>query len=138
VATPAQCITGLETRLNTITGINVTGYHADKVSVPAAAVGLPEEIEYHLTMASGFTRDEFVIRVYVTRATDRSAQADLAAYLAETGSKSVKAAVEADKTLGLADTDAVVTGARNIGVYTVGDTDYIGAEFVVQVTTRGV
>lgn len=138
MATVAQLITGLETRLATIEGLRVTGFHADKVSVPAGAVGLPDSIDYDTTMARGIDSYVFTIRIYVTRAEDRNSQATLGTYLSPTGAMSVKAAVEGDRTLGCTGTDCRVSDAGGIGVYEVGGQNYAGAELIVRVTTPGV
>jgi hypothetical protein len=123
---------GLATRLATITGLRSFAYIPDAVAVPCAIVGLPG-IDYLQAMRSNIVRGEFPVRVLVSRASDRAGQGALLDYMDPTGTKSVKAALDADNTLGGAASFAVLTSCKPPGVYTIGGVDYLGVEFLIDV-----
>lgn len=123
---------GLATRVDTITGLRVYAYPADAVSVPAAVIAFPDEVTYDDTMARGADRVTIPVHVLVGKVSDRASAAKLNAYLAGSGASSIKAAIEADKTLsGAADTTRV-TEATVTGV-TVGGVELLSATFLVEV-----
>jgi hypothetical protein len=123
---------GLGVRLATITGLRVFDFVPDSFSPPAAVVSLPQMVEYDLTMARGADRGSFQVYVLVGKASDRSARDQLAAYIAGTGSSSVKTAIEAGKTLGGAAHSTRVTGA-SVSVVTTAGSEFLTAIFDVDV-----
>jgi hypothetical protein len=135
MADVAAIRTGLRTRLATISGLR-TPLGFDKVETPAAQVG-EVEIEYDKTMGRGLDELTFKIRVYASRADDRSGQDKLDGYLKGSGSTSVKAAIEGDRTLGGTAQTLRVTGVSGYGVYEVAGMAYVGAEFTVTVWATG-
>lgn len=132
MATLAQLRDGLAARLQTIPGLRTSAWQPDAVRPPIAYV-LPDRIDYDLNANRGADTSVFLIGVVVGRADDRASQRTLDAYVF--GSGSVKAAIEADRTLGgVADTCRVVE-MRNYGNVTVGEQVYLGCEFVVEVVS---
>lgn len=127
---------GLATNLATITGLRVSSFAADKVSVPAAVVG-EVRIEFDKTFGRGLDEFEVKVRVYASRADDRAGQDKLDGYLAGSGSGSVKAALESDRTLGGVAQTLRVTDVDGYGVYEVAGMQYVGAEFTVTVWAAG-
>lgn len=127
---------GLATRLATITGMRTSSHVADAVSVPHASIAL-EGITFDLSMGRGLDQLDFTVRVYASRATDRAGQKSLFSYLSGSGAKSVKAAINGDRTLGGVAADTHVSAVSNIGVYEAGGTDYYGADFTVTVYATG-
>lgn len=123
---------GLGVRLATISGLRVFDFVPDSFSPPAAIISLPGTVEYDLTMARGADRGSFQVYLLVGKVSDRSARDQLAAYLAGTGSLSVKAAVEAGKTLGGAAQSTRVTSA-SVQVVSSAGTDFLAAVFDVDV-----
>lgn len=92
------------------------------------------ELEYHKTFsaARGLTELTFTCGVYATNSDE--GRKILVALLAETGSRSVPAALEADKTLAGACKTLLVQRVRGAyRLYTVGETDYLGAMIDVKV-----
>ena len=98
---------------------------------PPQAVILPDRIEYDLDMGRGADTFFFLVTVIVGRADDRAAQNNLDRFVS--GSDSIKAAIEADMTLGGVVNFARVTEMTNYRQINVGDTIYLGAEFEVEV-----
>jgi len=109
--TPNGVRAGLGTALDTITGLRVFDYVPDSLSPPAAVVE-PLEVDYDEAMRRGLDFYRAFILIIVGRMSDRSSQDRLDAYVAGSGASSVKAALEADKSLGGACLTLQVTSAR--------------------------
>jgi hypothetical protein len=123
---------GLSTRLATITGLRTAAYIPDD-PMPPMAIVVPQGITYDTTMGRGMDEYEFSILVLGSRVSDRAGQLAMDAYCNPSGSSSIKAAIEADKTLGGSAFDCRVREMRNLSQTTVGDQQYLSAEFVVTV-----
>ena len=100
----------LANALKVIPGLQVSPYLMANATPPCAQVTRGPVI-YDLTMQDGLQRPNFTIIVYVALVSDLGSQKLLDRYLAATGSLSVKAALEADTTLGGLVQDLHVTGA---------------------------
>lgn len=109
--TPTGVRTGLGTALDTIAGLRVFDYVPDSLSPPAAVVE-PLEVDFDEAMQRGLDFYRAFILVIVGRMSDRSSQDRLDAYVAGSGASSVKAALEANRTLGGACSTLQVTSAR--------------------------
>lgn len=129
----AALVDGLSANLGTVDKLRVQAEILDTVPIPCAIVGPPTSIDYDAVMARGADVYVFAVRVLVARASERSAQRALFAYASGTGSKSIKAAIESDPTLGGSADSVRVASAGNIGVYGYGEADYLGIEFTVEV-----
>lgn len=129
----ADLIDGLAANLATVDKLRVQGEILDTVPIPCAIVGPPTGIEYDAVMARGADLYTFTVRVLVARASERASQKALFGYASGTGAKSIKAAIESDKTLGGAADSVAVLSAGNLGVYGYGEADYLGIEFTVEV-----
>ena len=121
---------GIATRLSTISGLRVSDYWRDDPRPPMAMV-LPDRVEYDLNANRGADTYIFVISVLVSRADDRAAQDNVDQYIV--GPNSVKAAIEADRTLDGTANTCRVTEMRNYGQVVVGDTIYLQVEFELEV-----
>jgi len=136
VASLSSMRTGLQTRLATITGLNAYDKAPGTVVVPAA-FPMPGPIEFDETMGRGSDLYTFRVRLLVQRSTETYAQEDLDAYLAGSGSSSIKAAIEGDETLsGVADWTRV-TGVPVYGDIEHNGISYLGADFIVEVNVDG-
>lgn len=121
---------GLATRMATIDGLRVSSFVPDAPRPPIAIV-LPQRIEFDLNAQRGADRYFLRVMLLVSRADDRASQANLDAYVV--GAGSIKAAIEADRTLGGAADTCRVTSLDNYNYVPVGDTLYLGADFNVEV-----
>lgn len=106
--TPTGVRAGLATALDAISGLRTFEYVPDSLAVPAAVVE-PLEVTYHQAQQNGLTEYRAYILVIVGRMSDRSSQARLDAYVDTSGTSSIKAALEADRTLGGACSTLTVT-----------------------------
>lgn len=132
---------GLKTRLDTISGLRAHAFVTGDV-VPPAAVVIPGDpsrknamaINYDCTMGRGSDDFIFTVLLIVSNKVERVSQDALDAYLDGSGATSVKAAIEADGTLGGIAHFTNVTGVRDYGAVSYGGQTYVGAEIMVEVT----
>lgn len=131
-ATVNQILDGLVARLNTIAGLRCYDRPADIQAVPSAYIML-ESIDYQGSFALGNAQHQMTVTVVVGRISDRAAYQSLSDYCATTGTKSIRAAIEADRTLGGNAQTLVVQRADNVRALTQGDADYLAVDFAVLV-----
>ena len=127
-----QLRTGLATNLATISGLRTANLIPDQVNPPIAII-TPETITYDTAFARGLDEYAFTILVVVHRVAERSAQSSLDAFCNPTGSTSIKTAIESDRSLGGTAQTLRVTNLRTYQALSVGDVDYLAAEFSVVV-----
>ena len=124
---------GIATNLENISSITVFGFVPDSIEPPTAVVGVVDTLEYDSTMARGADTYNIPVFLYVSRIDAQDSQDTLDAFLASSGSSSVKAQVESDITLGGQAQSVRVVEADNYGVYTINNIDYLGVEFMIEV-----
>lgn len=107
---------GVAARLQTIRGLQASARILVNPTLPTAYV-LPGDIDFHQTMGDGHSDWHLTIELQVGTVSDIGAQDTLDALISETGAKSVKAAIEAEPTLGGLVDDLVVQGVRDYGLF---------------------
>ena len=122
----------LGARLVGVTGLRVYDYTSDQANPPAAIISLPKTVDYDAVMGRGADRIVIPVTVLVGRVSDRAARDALGAFIAGSGSSSIKQAIEGDPTLGGAAQTTRVTEAT-VDVVTIQAVDYLGASFDVEV-----
>jgi len=85
-------------------------------------------VQYDQAFQGGMVIYTFTITVIVGRVSERTAQTRLNAY-ASTGAGGVKAALQSDKTLSGSAYDVRLQEMTNIGAITLGEQQYLAAEF---------
>lgn len=120
-------------QLRTIVGVNVFGYPADKVEPPAVIVGYPE-VDFDQTYVRGMDRWNVPVWVVVGKVDDRSARSALSPFCSGSGIASVKAALD-DGTW--TECDVVTVKSWLVTTVTIAGTDYLAAEFSVDVVGSG-
>jgi len=123
---------GLATSLKTIPGLRVSATIPDQINPPQAVVQL-DKIDYQRSFHRGLTEYTFKITVIVSRQSERNAQANLDAYVASDGKYSVLDALESDRTLGGAAFDLTMIGMDSYGSVSIGEVNYLSADFSVRV-----
>jgi len=123
--------TELANNIGSISGIRTYADIPDNPAMPAAVVTLANVV-YGRAFQRGLTEYNFVITVIFGRIATTSAQRNLDA-LISTDARSLKAAVEADKTLDGNAFDTRVTEMTNVQSATIGDITYLTADFAVTV-----
>jgi len=119
--------------LGNITSLSAYSFVPDFVEPPTAIVSVMERVNYDSTMQRGADRYEIPVFLYVSRVDAQDSQETLDGYLASSGASSVKAQVESDQTLNGEAQSVRVVEARDYGVYTVNNIDYLGVEFLIEV-----
>ncbi len=140
MATLAQIREGLRANLSAIdlganSSVQVSGYAlANPVGAYVQVFG-PDEVAFHRSMGTTTAHADWVIKIQVgvPLTSDRGAQELLDRMLESSGSASIRALVEADRTLGGTVQDCVVTGVSGYGQYVTGQGDTLGCEFLVTV-----
>jgi hypothetical protein len=122
---------GLAAAALTVPGLNATPHAPARVEAPAFYPG-ESDIDYDRTFGSGV--DEAVVTCYllVSAADAQDGQARLDRFLGR-GPESVKAALEADRTLAGRCLDLRVRGMRAYRTYQSGDDQFYGAQLQVYV-----
>jgi hypothetical protein len=133
--TVSQLRAGLATRLATISGLRTSAY-VPPDPMPPVAIVVPTGITFDSTFARGMDEYDFTILVLVGSVDDRTSQDRMDAYCDPSGSGSIKAAIEGDKTLGGVAFTCRVREMRNYQQTPVGDQMYLSAEFAVQVYSQ--
>ena len=132
-ATPSQVKDGFKLLIENIPGLRAFDYQPEQVNPPFAFPTL-NEIRYHQTgMGSGGVVMDFTITIVVGRASERTAQDELDQYTAFSGAKSIRAALEADRTLDGVCDDLIVNSSGNFTNLDANDTVYLTMDFNVTV-----
>lgn len=120
-----------------VSGANCTGYMHASGTPPLFEIEV-DTIDYHASMGAGYVMYQFVVRGLVNLGSDVGAQVNLDTYMNPSGTNSLKAAIEADKTLGGVVDTLKVTNVTRTAVYSAqqGQTSYLGAEWAVEVYAR--
>ncbi len=123
------------TKLAAISGLRVYDYPPSTISPPSAYVSYPDSIDYHQTYRSGMSRiNQLTVVVVDGKVTDRSARDRITAWVAESGSKSIKATLEGATYTNLY--TLVVTNCI-FDIVTIAGVDYIAAMFSLDITGPG-
>lgn len=123
-------------RLKTVEGLRVHEQPPKTIVPPAGIVSYPESIDYDQTYRQGMTRvSGLKVWLVVGNVTERSTRDRLAAYVAESGEQSVKAALEAEED-GLP-WDVLQVGSVEFDVITIGSVDYMAAGFSIDLACQG-
>lgn len=124
--------TALATKIGNISGLRTAATVPDQVNPPIAVI-IPERVTYDEAYARGLVVYTFIVQVVVGKVSERSAQNRLDGFVNPTGATSIKAAIEADKSLGGVVFDSRVTEMTTYTVVQIGDIAYLSCEFRVTV-----
>jgi len=117
----------LKANLQTITNLRVYDLIPDVIVPPCAVVG-QLDFTFDVDNMRGLDQASVDVYVIVQRISERSGQNKLDELLAGTGSKSIKTALESDRTLGgLVSTLRVISAES--GTYTSGDTQFLSYRY---------
>lgn len=123
--------TGLSGALGTILGLRVYDFPSDRVEPPAAVLSLPET-PYDVTLGGRSDEWTFPLWILVAKADDKASYGEMVDYLEADGPKSIRAVIEADRTLGGACDTVAVIRARPLFA-TVAGTEFLAVEFTLEV-----
>jgi hypothetical protein len=128
---------GLARALAELPDLQESAYMLSKPTPPYAEV-VPAPVEYDQTFSRGQDLHRFLVRVLVGNNPDKAAQKRLDTFINGSGRTSVKAALEADRSLGGVAQDCFVrrcSGYRNYG--RPGGVVVLGCEWEVEVRAQG-
>lgn len=128
---PSEVREGLKKNLQEIDGLRVYDLVPDNPQPPSAIIG-QLDLTFDLNNARGLDQANIDVLVIVQRFSERTGQEKLDKYLSGTGDYSIKAAIEADKTLDGAVDTLRVTSAQS-GVYQAADVEYLSYRYQVTV-----
>lgn len=80
-------------------GVQVSAWRLTSFHTPCVEV-FPGTVTYHRAMQNGHADWSMTVRAYVAFTTDIGAQQDMDDFMAVTGARSIKEALETDRTLG--------------------------------------
>ena len=126
-----QIADGLEARLATISGLRVFDHVPDVFAAPCAFV-LPDAIEFWQSFQTGTPEVTFTVTVVVGRASERTAQKALYEFMSFSGDRSIRAAIEGDRTLGGVVQTCIVESAQNIRMVQQDSQSFLAADLTVR------
>jgi hypothetical protein len=131
-ATVSQVANGLKTALSNISGLRTFSYQPEQENPP---FGYPQlnSINYHRAYQGGDVLMDWTVFVIVGRYLDRTAHTQLDDYLSVSGSKSVRAAIEADPTLGGVCSTLIVRSGADITSLDAGGAQFLVIQMQVEV-----
>ena len=124
---------GITEALQAIDKLRVHDFPSNRIEPPAAVLSLPET-PYDVTLGGRTDNWEFPLWVLVAKADDKSSYGEMNDYMEASGSRSILAAIEADRTLGGACDTVAVTRARPMFA-TVAGTEFLAVEFTLEAFT---
>lgn len=131
MATIDEIRAAIGTALKTIPNLRVPDRITETIDPDAAHVRYSGTL-YDSSISRGSDDLAFTIQVFTSKASDRGQDA-LYEYCDGSGARSIKAAIEADDTLGDVVNFAEVTEAKEPGRVTVGAADFYSVEIIVMV-----
>lgn len=132
-ASTNQVMTGIKDRLATISGLRAYASQPPQVN-PPLAFPIINSISYHKAMAGGLVLYDVSVILIVGRYDDNRAHDLLDDYISYSGAKSIRAAIEADQTLGGVAQTTIVAQTYNITSLNVADADFLQVSTSVQVS----
>jgi hypothetical protein len=124
--------TGLAGQLAQVRGLRVLEHVPEQINPPAAVI-TRAEVDYTQNMAGGLTEWSMQVQLVAGRMADQQSQRQIDAWLSWDGAQSVRAAIEADRTLGGNCQTSRVATADALASIQVGDSEYIGVVLSVTV-----
>jgi hypothetical protein len=118
--------------LATISGLRTFNYQPEQENPPFAYPQI-NRIDYHRAYGGGDVVMDWTVYVVVGRYLDRTAHAQLDDYLSYSGAKSVRAAIEADPTLGGVCSTLIVRSGADITSLDAGGAQFLVIQMQVEV-----
>ena len=131
--TASELHAGLAAALAEIPGLRVADHVSENLNPPQAVVQL-DQVTYHRAMGGGLSEWRFVVVMVAGRMGDRTGQLTIDGWLSWDGDQSVRAAIEADPTLGGVAHTTKVAQSLAIRPLSIGELTYLTVELNVDVT----
>lgn len=141
-ATLDEIVDGIEGLLRSVEALRVSDTIGPDLPVSgqaSVAVVLPPDVDdYRATMGRSKYELDVEVLVLVASVVDRVGQRNLLRYASQTGSKSIRAAVESDPMLGGTCDTSFLKSFRHLGIEEVGVIGYFGGIFTIHLAASGV
>lgn len=131
-ATVSQVSDAIKARLATVNGLRTFSYQPEQLNPPFAWPELTQ-VTYHRSMQLGDVEMQFTINVVVGRYTDRTANELLDEYLSATGAKSIRQALESDRTLGGVVQTVILSSAADVTSLNEADANFLQVQYQMTV-----
>lgn len=131
-ATVSQVGDAIKARLATVSGLRTFSYQPEQLNPPFAWPELTQ-VTYHRSMQLGDVEMQFTINVVVGRYTDRTANELLDEYLSATGAKSIRQALESDRTLGGVVQTVILSSAADVTSLNEADANFLQVQYQMTV-----
>lgn len=118
----------IKTALSKIAGLRTHSYQPEQINPPFAYPELTQ-INYHRAMGLGDVEMQWTINVVVGRYTDRSANDLLDQFVSPTGDKSVRAALESDRTLGGVVQTMILSSVADVSALNEADANFLQVQY---------
>lgn len=123
---------GLADQLGLVRGLRVSEMVPEQINPPAAVV-TRASVDYSLNAGGGLSEWDMQVQLVAGRMADQQSQRQIDAWLSWDGPQSVRAVLEADRTLGGNCQTLRVTTADALVSIQIGDSEYIGVTLNVTV-----
>jgi hypothetical protein len=123
---------GLKANLETIPNLRASANIPDMPNPPQGIIAL-SRIAYDVANAKGAAQYDFIISVIVGRQSERTAQTSLDEYISTTHARSIKNAIQSDRTLAGSAYDVRAVEMTGLNVVSIGEVNYLSADFSVTV-----
>lgn len=127
-ATLTQAVDAVADKLDAITDLAVSAYQADSINPPHAII-YPTGVQYHGAMQTGDVRYILVVDVLVSTTMDHAAAEALHELVSPTGTRSIRATLANDLTLGAVVRTSHVADAAEFRPVNIGELTYYAASF---------
>jgi len=127
----------IEQRLKTIPKLNVPPIEAETITPDAALLSLPEERDYLGAYGGGLGTYPLELTICISKKAMRAATMKALEYSDPSGPRSVPAALNSTPGNPYSSCDEVTVGSCKFVYIEVGGTEYLGAQFSVQVAGSG-
>jgi len=131
-ATVSQVNAAIATALSAISGLQVFDYQPDTVYPPIAYPAV-NSIEYHKAMQGGNIVYDMTVTIVCGRVNERVAQDQMDGYASYGGATSVRAALEADPSLGGVVDTSIVSRSASVGSMMQGEQNFLTLDFSLTV-----
>jgi hypothetical protein len=131
-ATVSQIASGIATRLGTISGLRTFSFQPDQIN-PPVAFPILDGITYHGAYGGGDVVTEWTIMLAAGRWSERTSYSMLDDFLSYSGAKSIRAAIEGDKTLGGIVQTLILASASDVSSLSQGEAEFLSVEFSLTV-----
>lgn len=118
--------------LSTIGGLQGFDYLPDSFPVPCAIVAVGD-VDYHSAFGNGVVEHDVAILVIVGRSSESAGDSQLDDFRSYSGTTSLRAAIEADGTLGGVVATSIVTKSTPKTAISINGAEYLAAEFTMTV-----